>query len=414
MGWEAAAPRGMAEAIAEAIVGARAAAAAIAELDGTLPGQPLAVTVRNGSGAARVVPVDAAVVRFAIAGRRHTARVSGEPDELVNLARELARGAGTRDDSAAPAAIAAVVGEHDAGIARHLHRRAWSSDGGPWLGIGRAGGLAVASTCHLVVDGFGHAQIAARVAAAEARDAGLRATLTRAAAQIVGDAPVPAAPPLAGTQPLGVAWRRIARVPRLAELAHALGIVLHAETGGRFSPTMQIPVAPGTKDDLERFARRVVHALVSVRFDERGDAEALEVFRTRMTAAIAREAGEGGLVTRLVRAASRLPVPLAFKRRRLIGARSSFFDGPVEVIAGRASLSLLRMDRAAPLVAVSAPGRVLAPDDPRTSSVVTVIADPDGATITVAGTGGSGTSGGAEALLDRWLRAVRVPAARVA
>jgi hypothetical protein len=191
-------------------------------------------------------------------------------------------------------------------------------------------------------------------------------------------------------------------VPRLAAVAHALGVVLHDESGGPFSPTIQIPVAPGARDDPQRWHRRVVHALVSVRFAD-GVPEPLDAFAARLSAAIAREATGDGLITRLITAAARLPVPLAVKRRNVVGARSRFFDAPVEVIAGRASLSLLRLDGAPPLVAVSAPGRVLAPDDPRTSSVLTIVAGTDGAIATLAGTGASGTHAGAAALLDRVL-----------
>src|SRR5262249_37976039 len=161
--------------IADAIVDARAAARALADLDGTLPDQPLAVTVRTRRGAAVLEPTDPWQVRFAIGGRVATARVSGGPDELASLARRLA---GPFVDQRGPAAIAAVIGDHDPSIARHLHRRTWAQASGPWLGVGRAGGLAVASTCHLAVDGYGHALIASRVAA---RDQILRATLVRAA-----------------------------------------------------------------------------------------------------------------------------------------------------------------------------------------------------------------------------------------
>ena len=57
-----------------------------------------------------------------------------------------------------------ALGDEPIETARHGHRRAWTERGGPWLGLGRAGGVAVVSTCHLIVDGYGHALITARIA----------------------------------------------------------------------------------------------------------------------------------------------------------------------------------------------------------------------------------------------------------
>ncbi len=409
MGWPAPSSRGLAGAIADAIADAAAASRAIAELDGSLPGQPLAVTVRAGDRASTVEPVDPGWVRFAIAGQVIAARVSDRPDALSELARTLARTAGSGAGHAPdvrPTAIAAVIGDHDAAVARHLHRRTWGAGGGPWLGLGRAGGLAVASTCHLVVDGFGHALIAGRIAAARERDGALRAALRRAAAEIAGDAPVPALPALAAAQPLGIAWRALPPpLPRFPALAHALGCELHDEAGdpsAPMSPVIQVPVAPGRRDDPDRWRRRVVHTLLSVRFD-RGRAEPVDRFARRVSATIAREVDGRGLLSRLVAAAAAVPLPLAIKRRRLVGARGARLRGPVEVLAGRSSLSLLRGVPAG-LVAVSAPGRVLDPGDPRSTSVITIVeGDRGGAIVTVSGSGLAGTAAGAEALLDRWL-----------
>lgn len=406
MGWPAPAPRTLAAAIADAVADAAAASRAIRALDGTLPDQPLAVAIAAGA-AARTTPADPTRARFVIGDRRHTARVSGGPDELVALARELAAGGAGLD--ATPAPIAAVVGDHDPAIARHVHRAAWTADGGPWLGVGRSGALAVASTCHFVIDGYGHALLAARIDAA--RDAGLRAALTRAAAELVGDAPVPAPPPVTRPEPLGVAWRRVdAPLPRFAVLAHALGRVLHADAGdpaARFSPVIQVPVARGAKDDPLRWRRRVAYAVTSVRFAD-GEPEPVDAYARRLGAAIAREVDGAGLLSRLIAATAAIPVPLAIKRRRIVGARSPRFAAPLEVLAGRAALSLIRRQPSdppfPPLVAISAPGRVLPPDDPTATSVLTILADDAGATVSLAGTGAAGTHAGADALLDRWLR----------
>ena len=392
LGWAAPAPRDLAEAIADAVLDAGAASRALAELDGTLPGQPLAVT-------ARLAAADPRRARFAIAGRRRTVRIDAAPEEV---ARAVARGDG--DD--APAPIAAVVGDHEVAIARHLHRRAWLGGDGPWLGVGRAGGLALASTCHVVVDGYGHALIAARIAAA--RDEARRRAVARAAAEIVGAAPVPAPPPLAGTEPLGIAWRRVPGLPRLAALAHALGVVLHEEAGDPAaprSPTIQIPIARGERDDPARWRRRVVHALASVRFAD-GRAEPVDAFARRLAGAIGREVDGGGLLTRLIAATAALPVPMGIKRRRVAGARGGRWTDVVDVLAGRSSLSVMRVQPAdAPrvpgLIAVSAPGVVLPPDAPWSTSVVTIVDEM----VTVAGTGTAGTAEGAQALLDRWIAA---------
>lgn len=406
IGWRAPAPRSLAAAIADAIADAAAAMRALDELDGTLPGQPLRVAVRAGDGAAATTPADPAAVRFSIGGRRRTLRLTAD---LAAAARALAHL--EEDTDPTPAAIAAVVGDHDPSIARHLHRRTWRRDGGPWLGLGRAGSLAIASTSHLVVDGHGHTLIASRLAAARERDAALRAQLTRAAAEIVGDAPVPEAPPLAGTLPLGIAWRRLdGPLPRFTELAHALGVSLHAADGdpaARFSPVIQVPVARGDRDDAERWSRRVVHTLLSVRF-EGGQPEPVDVFAARARAAFAREVAGGGLLSRLVAATASVPVPMTIKRRNMVGARSPRFEGPLAICAGRAVLSMMRAPAAVPpLVAVSAPAWTLPPGDRRATAVLTIVTDDRGATITCAGTGAAADAVGAERVLDRWLAQVR-------
>jgi hypothetical protein len=408
MGWPAAAPRDLAGAIGAMVADAAAASRAIVELDGTLPEQPLAVAIRAGGGA-RTEAVDPANARFAIGGKRFAARVSGGPDELAAVARAIARQ--VRDGGGGepvPAAIGAVAGEHEVAIARHLHRRAWTDGSGPWLGLGWAPQLAVASTCHLVVDGYGHALLASRIAQAR-HDMPLRAHLAAAAAEIIGTSPIPRPPPLAGTEPLGVAWARLPHpLPRFAEMVHALGRVLHDEAGARgpFSPVIQVPVARGAKDDPLRWRRRVVYALLSVRFPD-NIAEPVDAFAERARATIAREVDGGGLLTRLVGATAAIPIPMALKRRRVAGARDPRWNGPLELLAGRASFSLIRFQPGdapppPPLVAVSAPGLVLPSDENRSTSVLTLVADAHGTTATLCGTGLAGTHAGAQELLQRW------------
>ncbi|MBE7453037.1 MAG: hypothetical protein HS111_30430 [Kofleriaceae bacterium] len=117
------------------------------------------------------------------------------------------------------------------------------------------------ATCHLVVDGWGHALLAADLARGldrVRRGAALAAT----AAAVVGSgraAARAAAPP-----PPAAAWAwpggGCRAGARFARQAWALGRVLHHDRGqpaAARSPTFQVPVAPGASDDPRRFARRV-------------------------------------------------------------------------------------------------------------------------------------------------------------
>lgn len=383
MGWPAARPARLCDAIATAIVSARAAARAITELDGTLPDQPLRVSILAGHTSS-LIPASPQAV-FIIGTSRLVHDLATPP---LTLSEALARSSqGAAWESTGAPLMAVVVGDHAPSVARHLHRRAWTRAGGPWLGLGHAGDLAIASTCHLVVDGYGHAELARRIAEP---DATLHAQLSAAARAICGDAPVPPLPPLAAAPSLSVAYRRVPQLPRFATMAYELGRLLHTPPA-RFSPTIQVPVAPGAPDDPQRFRRRVVTALLSVRFPD-SQPEPLDAFTARAHAAIAREARHAGLLSRLLAATAALPIPLALKRHALVGARAPRLHGPVEVLAGRSSLSVLR---GSPLVAISSPGLVVPPDDPRTTSVITAVGDM----VSVASTG----AGTAEELLDRYV-----------
>jgi hypothetical protein len=156
-----------------------------------------------------------------------------------------------------PPFVCVALGDEPVETARHGHRRAWTERGGPWLGLGRAGELAVVSTCHLVVDGYGHARIAARIAEradAPTRPPGASAWSAAAAAGGRRDAvPLSVVP---GARCL-IRRRGSSRSPTAA------GKLLHRHAGrrdARFSPTIQIPVARGGKDDPLRLRRRVVSA----------------------------------------------------------------------------------------------------------------------------------------------------------
>ncbi|MBA3465243.1 MAG: hypothetical protein H0T46_35255, partial [Deltaproteobacteria bacterium] len=137
-----------ADPLRDAIAHAHAARAAIRALDGQLPDQPLAVTIRsaNGSGA-RTIASALDVAAFAIGDQLVIARLAEDVAAETTLASRIARG---DSDPALPMPFVCVsIGEEPIATARHGHRRAWRDGGGPWLGIGRAGELAVVSTCHL-------------------------------------------------------------------------------------------------------------------------------------------------------------------------------------------------------------------------------------------------------------------------
>ena len=392
---------------ADAITRARAARTALRELDGTLPDQPLAVTLHRGRETVlQPSALDAAA--FAVGGRVLVASLD-DPALPARLAALVAGATG--DDAAASDAAGATdsdgpvpfvcvsLGEEPLDTARHGHRRAWRDGCGPWLGLGRAGGLATCSTCHLVIDGYGHTRITARII-----------ELTPAAPAGAAKAAAPMLPPpapVAGAVPLAAAWRELAMpAPRVLPLAYALGGILHRRLGhpaALFSPTLQIPVAPGRFDDPRRRRHRVISAAVSVRFSG-GAPEPYAAFEARARAVLRREAEGVGLVSRLIAAVRAVPVPLAWKRRGIGTSRPPWLDRVAKVIGGRASLSRIGVDAPCPpLCAVSPPPRLATAADPLGACVITVVDDGARAAITACGSGLAGTAVAAEALLDELL-----------
>lgn len=377
--------------VAWAVAAAHAAVDAVARLDGTLPDQPLAVAIARVDGHAVVRPLaQPRRVGFAIGDRVLSGLLDRRgPAYDGDLARALARAlAGEPSQLVAdgpPPQVVIALGDDATAWLRHGHRRAWRDGGGPWLGVARAGELLAVSTCHLVVDGYGHALLTEAIA-----DAAVPAAL---------HVPVVAAlPPLVAVrgEALDVAWAAAPACGAIAG-AYALGRVLHRRGDPRAlrSPPLQLPVAPGARDDDTRRGRRVRPALLSVRFPD-SRPEPLAVFATRARAAIAREAAGAGLATRLLTGLTGVPMPLALKRRALAAGPSRLLRGPEQHLAGDACLSLLRHTGAAPLVAVSAPP----PQIPRSrgSAVVTIIHAATGSLTTVATTG----PWSARALLDDW------------
>lgn len=385
--------------IRDAITRAHAARAAIRELDGQLPEQPLAVAIcRDARRGARTMHNDLDVAAFAIGDGCIVARLAENIADEGPLARRLAGSTARRPASGAPF-VCISIGDEPLATARHGHRRAWTDLGGPWLGLGRAGELAVVSTCHLAVDGFGHTWLTSRIAAHHAR---LYPHAPRGEPLVAR--PLAA---VAAQVPLGIAWRTVrSPAPRALPLAYALGRVLQrtsARTGTRFSPTLQIPVAPGERADPMRPRRRVVPSAVSVRFED-GEPERFSAFEARSRAILEREAMGRGLCARLMVAARAAPVSLTWKRAAFSTARPPWLDHLAEVVGGRACLSRIRVDAPlGPTCAVSSPARLATLSDPIGACVVTVIDDGDSAAITVCGSGLTGTHAGAEAMLDELL-----------
>jgi len=433
-----------ADPIADAIARAIAARTTLRELDGELPGQPLAVTIspaertrrsngngngngaRNGNGAhdhssdgagAIVIPSTLDVAAFAIG--KHCVIASLDDPGLAHQLAAAAAGVAPRPWSGATPFVCVSIGDDSIETVRHGHRRAWQAGHGPWLGLGRTHELATVSTCHLVVDGYGHARVTSRIvelmrspAAVLAGADGLtslRASANAAIARLDGGhrsngCALPALAPVAGAMPLAVAWRELpAPSPRLLPLAYALGRVLHRMTGqpgAPFSPTFQIPIAPGERDDPMRIRRRSAYGLVSVRFDN-GVAEPYPAFETRAREILAREAAGYGLCTRLLAAARAAPAPLAWKRRSISATRARWLERFAEVIGGRACLSKIRVDSPLPpTCAVSSPARLATANDPLGGCVLTILDNGTHAAITACGSGLAGTPAAANALID--------------
>ena len=378
-----------ADPVAHAIARARAARSAILDLDGQLPGQPLAVTIRRDLAAATTVPSALDVVAFAIGDRCYAARLDDGAEDhaardralAVELAAVLARPhaptARLRPLGEATPFVTVTLGDEAVATARHGHRRGWSTRAGvgtgPWLGLARSNGLDLVTTCHMVVDGFGHAWLANAIRA--------RTPASPPRALVI---PPPAIP--ADAIALDVAWQHMATTPRALELAYRLGRALHRRAGdrlARFSPTFQIPVAPGSRDDTDRFKRRVVAPIASVRF-EAGRAEPFEAFAARTKPLLAREAAGLGVSARLLVAAQAAPAPLAWKRRAVGTARPRWLEAMANLIGGRGCVSKIA---GAPAVAVSSPARLATLRDPLGSCVVTLVHDERGAILTVVTSG---------------------------
>jgi hypothetical protein len=390
MAWPAPRPRDH-DPIGEAIALARAAATAIGGLDGALIDQPLAGAIAIGGDGARLAPLALDTVAFAVGDQVALAPLDASDAALAAAITALAGGAliaPLAPLTAPPPARACctiAVGDDTWPTARHGHRRAWTAAGGPWLGLARIGDHLIASTSHYAIDGYGHALLARAIAAALPSDG--------AAHDRVALPPLAAVP---GAAPLAFASRTLATPHRATTLAYRLGVLLGDQLGRRrgMSPTIQIPVAPGRRDDPDRWRRRVLPALVSVRWHD-GAPEPEAVFARRAAAAIAREADGRGLASRVNAAGRAIPLPVRWKRQVAAPAadRASWVAPLYDILAGRGCVSVIRSE--SPAIAVSLPPR----HDATGATVVTVV----GSTLTVAGTGRWGTDAGCAELVDQLL-----------
>lgn len=414
-------------AVASAVAMARSAWDALVDLDGTLPGQPLLQELARRSSVIRRRALGRSRrVVFATPVGLYLATLGADPGSDGELVAQLAAlcaeqgGAPHRltrvyphQDELLEAAVAVSLWREDLESARHAHRRAWNRAGGPWLGVARTADLALVTTSHTVVDGYGHALIAARVLATP-----VPVTLIALARRYLGESQLVCAPVQAGACPLGIATGELGEPARFVELLYATGWALERmhrrelspsqRRNERFTPTMQIPIAPGHRSDPARFRRRVAPGIVALAM-HRGVLEHPKVLSARLGELIAREGACAGVLGRVRTAALRLPLPI-FVKRRSVGAGvvpHPLVPG-IEVLAGRGCLSSLVFAAherpEIPLYAGSAPALDPSIEDPRGGSVVTVVQGSDQVTVTVSGTGLAGTEAGARSFLVEWER----------
>jgi hypothetical protein len=426
MGRDAAAPADAADAVARAVARARAALDAIAALDGTLPEQPLRRALADRGGWLARVPASARAVAFATPAGCYLAELTPQTEDAVAAALGIVLAGRDREPVAlaridagaaepALAAVAVAVGTVSIHMAQHVHRLAWTRGGGPWLGIADAPPIAAVSTCHVVVDGYGHARVTDAVLAASTAD---RSRLLAAARLGLAGAepPVPRLAPPRGAEALSFAARSLAHADGFAAQAYAYGRALartfrahwsEAERrAARRSPTFQVPIAPGAPDDPDRRKRRVVHALLALHADG-GEIEPFARFRARLRPIVAREMAGEGILPRLAHGAAGAPLPLAWRRRLLRSRhRSHARMAPFEVLSGRGRFSSMRFPDgerpAAPLYAASSPTLLVTPEDPLGAVVLTLIHHDAGLTATAAGSGVAGTDDAVAAFLDTW------------
>jgi hypothetical protein len=419
--------------VARAVVRARAVLEAAEALDGSLPGQPLRTILGAGGAVLSLGAPWTHSVAFRGPQGSFVADLGVDEGRDAAVAERLGRalvgraapGGGLRPLSVSAATptharVAIDLLDQPLATACHLHRRVWSKAGGPWLGLGDAPPFEVLTTCHVAIDGYGHALLASEVFRREdalQRTSGDR--LYRAAcAGLDGDhtsAPSGGGPWVAPEEAggLGLATRDVDALPRFPAAAYALGRTLealyrrHWSTRARrratLSPTFHVPVAPDGPAGESRRRQRVVPGLCALRMDD-GAFEPFDVFSARVRLLVEREVRGRGALTRMAMATLGAPFPAAVRKRLLVGGAPSRLIPVVEALSGRGCLSLLRFagadEPAMRLYAASYPALA---DVRAGATVMTLIDAAAGGTVTVSGTGLTGQPDGAERFLDAWL-----------
>lgn len=410
-------PRRRLDAAARIALGCARAAAALETIhafDGSLPGQPLARALRFERGWLRRVELDGTRAAVFVTPRGRFVTELDDPERVARALGEACAGRASLpaiDGQSARAAVAVDLSPQPGTTARHLHRRAWTDAGGPWLGVGETEDLDLVTTCHLAIDGYGHGRVADRVLhGVESADPAWLARLAAAARSGLGDSEprFDEAAPVAGALPIGFASEAAPPAEvTFARVAYALGRTVERLVDGspasRAAPTFQVTVAPGARDDPDRRRRRVRFALMSLR-SSGSEAETFSEFQPRLAAAVERERAQPGLLGRVLEATAVAPLPRALRRRLLASqGRPNRLVPPIAALAGRASLSLIRYPAGerprAALCGASAPGLLATEEDPLGSFVVTIVHHEGGCTVSVDGTGVAGTDPGARHVL---------------
>ncbi|MDF1797965.1 MAG: hypothetical protein P1V81_02225 [Planctomycetota bacterium] len=397
-----------------AVARARAGLEALREL--RLPGQRTDVCLQRNKGWCDLVPLSGQEldrVAFVTARGVFLADVPAGREEAV--ARELmallgdgeqpdSRLVPLEEESRSPTRCALAIGVGEASLtdARHLHRRAWTRSGGPWLGVVEASGLELVTTCHRAIDGFGHALLADAIFQRGAEQSpSSQPGPSPSGCDRAPLPPIPAGP--ASPTTFGFATRQLQYGGRFAQQLVALARVLPGPFGS--SATIQVPVVPSSPaHDLVRSAP-VLHALIGL--DPLSDPTGLD---ERLKAWLEDARQGAGVLTRLTAVIARAPVPAWLRRHWLRTHRAPHPWIPMtSVLAGRARLSSLRFPHGqrplAPLYAASAPGLLPSRWDPRGAFVLTLVHHERGATASLFGTGLAGNDEAAQALLDDWLQA---------
>ncbi len=394
-----------AERIARAVAMARAAINAIAELDGQLPDQPLRChVVATKAGHRRVFHASSRRrVVFVLPSERFIASVLPDPRSDVELARQLARALAMQHQpplnrltrlaatpaEATPAGVAVSLCDEHINTGRHVHRRAWSRRGGPWLGVGWAGSHELVSASRGIVATHGHLRIATTLFRQADHQGDFDLLAGAARAELPARMNLFRLPP-AGAEALGIATQAVDHpLPSATTLAYATGSTVAEFYPGRersrFSPVFQVPLTAATRAIQER-ARRPGPGLLSLAIDG-SSPESYRAFQSRIEPLLDRQRGARALLTRLVDNLAKLPSVGPLRARSCLDvAQLSPSELPAE-----------------PVFTASRPPVSASQRDHLGGSVISVVPTRAGYTVCVSGTGFAGTDMGAQRMLDRFV-----------